>query len=125
MKSHTSHNISLTAPRSEKRLAGKQIQRTHPHRLTAPRPAPGGALSPVYGILILCRVLSYLETGEILSKREAGIWAYSIIPENLVYIVRSAVEYMKVLTLYFIEKLSSISKKSRASHNNVFTWRIG
>ncbi|MEC0204870.1 DUF4111 domain-containing protein [Paenibacillus lautus] len=47
---------------------------------------------PVYGILTLCRVLSYSETGEILSKREAGIWAYSIIPENLVYIVRSAVE---------------------------------
>lgn len=33
-----------------------------------------------------------METGEILSKRDAGIWAYSIIPKNLVYIVRSAVE---------------------------------
>lgn len=48
--------------------------------------------TPVYGILTLCRVLSYLEAGEILSKREAGIWACSIIPENLRYIVRSAVE---------------------------------
>lgn len=47
---------------------------------------------PVYGILTLCRVLSYLETGEILSKRDAGMWALSIIPENLRYIVRSAVE---------------------------------
>lgn len=47
---------------------------------------------PVYGILTLCRVLSYLETGEILSKHDAGNWALSIIPENLRYIVRSAVE---------------------------------
>lgn len=53
-----------------------------------------GAIStlPVYGILTLCRVLSYLKTGEILSKRDAGIWALSIIPENLTYIVRSAVQ---------------------------------
>jgi predicted nucleotidyltransferase len=47
---------------------------------------------PVYGVLTLCRVLSYLETGEILSKREAGIWALPVIPEDLKYIVSGAVE---------------------------------
>uniref|UniRef100_UPI00406CD2B2 aminoglycoside adenylyltransferase domain-containing protein n=1 Tax=Paenibacillus sp. FSL M8-0142 TaxID=2954525 RepID=UPI00406CD2B2 len=47
---------------------------------------------PVYGILTLCRVLSYLETGEIFSKGEAGLWACTIIPQDLSYIVRSAVE---------------------------------
>lgn len=47
---------------------------------------------PVYGILTLCRVLSYLETGEILSKRDAGIWALPHLPESLRDIVRSAVE---------------------------------
>lgn len=46
----------------------------------------------MYGILTLCRVLSYLETGEIMSKREAGIWALPRLPERLRYIVNSAVE---------------------------------
>jgi Nucleotidyltransferase domain. len=46
----------------------------------------------VYGILTLCRVLSYLVTGEIMSKREAGLWGITRIPENLRYIVNSAVE---------------------------------
>lgn len=48
--------------------------------------------NPVYGILTLCRVLSYLVTGEILSKREAGIWGLARIPEKLHYLVNSAVE---------------------------------
>ncbi|MBB6732321.1 aminoglycoside adenylyltransferase domain-containing protein [Cohnella zeiphila] len=47
---------------------------------------------PVYGILTLCRVLSYLKTGRILSKRDAGIWALHLLPESLRDIVRSAVE---------------------------------
>jgi len=48
--------------------------------------------NPVYGILTLCRVLSYLELKEILSKREAGQWALAKIPNHLRYIVESAVE---------------------------------
>jgi streptomycin 3"-adenylyltransferase len=48
--------------------------------------------NPVYGILTLCRVLSYLETREILSKREAGLWALRRIPDTLRYIVNNAVE---------------------------------
>ncbi|WP_110043546.1 aminoglycoside adenylyltransferase domain-containing protein [Paenibacillus cellulosilyticus] len=48
--------------------------------------------NPVYGVLTLSRVLSYLETGEILSKREAGLWALQNIPAELHAIVNSAVE---------------------------------
>jgi predicted nucleotidyltransferase len=46
---------------------------------------------PVYGILTLCRVLSYLETGQILSKGRAGEWVLPLIPENMRYIVVQAV----------------------------------
>ncbi|MBD7966679.1 aminoglycoside adenylyltransferase domain-containing protein [Paenibacillus gallinarum] len=48
--------------------------------------------NPIYGILTLCRVLSYLETNEIFSKREAGLWALPKIPDHLTYIVINAVE---------------------------------
>lgn len=47
---------------------------------------------PVYGILTLCRVLSYLETGDILSKAQAGEWALPLMPDNLRYIVAWAVD---------------------------------
>jgi len=46
---------------------------------------------PIYGILTLSRVLSYLETGDILSKAQAGEWVLPLIPENLRYIVEWAV----------------------------------
>ncbi|WIV20269.1 DUF4111 domain-containing protein [Paenibacillus polygoni] len=48
--------------------------------------------NPIYGILTLCRVLSYLETNEIFSKREAGLWALPKLPNHLTYIVIHAVE---------------------------------
>jgi len=46
---------------------------------------------PVYGILTLSRILSYLETGEILSKGLAGEWVLPLIPVNIRYLVRQAV----------------------------------
>lgn len=48
--------------------------------------------NPVYGILTLCRIYSYLELNDILTKREAGLWALAKIPDHLKYIVESAVE---------------------------------
>ena len=48
--------------------------------------------NPVYEILTLCRILSYLERNEIISKREAGLWALEKIPDHLKYLVISAVE---------------------------------
>ncbi|XEC94759.1 aminoglycoside adenylyltransferase domain-containing protein [Paenibacillus tarimensis] len=46
---------------------------------------------PVYGILTLCRILSYLETGDIFSKAQAGEWALPLLPEQLRTIVVNAV----------------------------------
>lgn len=48
--------------------------------------------NPTYGILTLCRILSYLETGEIYSKGEAGLWAIPTIPDRFHYMVKSVVE---------------------------------
>jgi predicted nucleotidyltransferase len=47
---------------------------------------------PVYGILSLCRVLSYLETKTLLSKGQAGNWALPLLPEDLRYMVVQAVD---------------------------------
>ncbi|WP_409342302.1 aminoglycoside adenylyltransferase domain-containing protein [Paenibacillus sp. MBLB4367] len=48
--------------------------------------------APVYGILTLCRILSYLETGMIISKEEAGQWVLARIPEHIRYVVRQAAD---------------------------------
>jgi predicted nucleotidyltransferase len=47
---------------------------------------------PVYGILTLSRVLSYLKTGDILSKGQAGEWILPFIPKEIRCIVVQAVE---------------------------------
>jgi predicted nucleotidyltransferase len=47
---------------------------------------------PVYGVLTLCRILSYLETGHILSKGQAGGWVLPLIPEGIRNIVMQAVD---------------------------------
>lgn len=52
---------------------------------------------PVYGILNLCRVLAYLETGLITSKVEGGQWGLINLPEKYHKIIREGLkEYDEV-----------------------------
>ncbi len=47
---------------------------------------------PVYSILNACRTLSYLRTGQVMSKDEGGVWALGILPEAHRALVIAALE---------------------------------
>lgn len=40
-------------------------------------------VSPVYALLNACRVLAYLQTAQVLSKEEGGLWASEQLPEGV------------------------------------------
>lgn len=46
--------------------------------------------NPVYMILNLCRVLAYVQDGQVLSKAQGGLWGQSHLPEKLKPLVRRA-----------------------------------
>lgn len=46
--------------------------------------------NPVYMILNLCRVLAYVQDGQVLSKDQGGLWGESHLPDTLKPVVRRA-----------------------------------
>lgn len=47
--------------------------------------------NPVYFILNLCRVLAYLESGQVLSKRQGGQWGIDNLPEDYETLIKKAI----------------------------------
>lgn len=47
---------------------------------------------PEYYILNTCRILNFLETNKVTSKREAGEWALDILPARFRAIIKSSLD---------------------------------
>ena len=50
------------------------------------------SIKPEYYILNTCRILNFLETNKVTSKREAGEWALDVLPDRFRYIIKSSLD---------------------------------
>ncbi|MDD6771106.1 MAG: 5-formyltetrahydrofolate cyclo-ligase [Inconstantimicrobium porci] len=62
---------------------------------------------PIYTVLNLCRVLSYIKTGKVMSKQQGGIWAADNLDEKYVHIIIQALQCYGSDEEMFIDKKES------------------